>query len=112
MFLDFERESNATSEGNTAFSIEIQREDTYEAFATSGKEDLEGDRESTWELFDLCRLGYITVVAPMSGISQTFVNRSETYPTKCQNSQGDKNRFRNHIPCTCTTTKYNVDISC
>ena len=62
IFLDFEREFNATpQEGNTTFSIEIQREEfkslwarvreSYEAFATGDEEDLEGDREAARELF-------------------------------------------------------------
>ena len=34
--------------------------ESYEAFATGDKEDLQGDRDAARELFGHCRLGYIT----------------------------------------------------
>ena len=112
MFLDFEKEFNATLEGNTAFSIEIQMDEfrsfwtkvkgVYEAFATSDEVDVEGDRDATRELFGHCRLGYFTVAALMFELYQICVNRSEISSTKYQSGRGNENGFRNHIqlpPC-------------
>ena len=112
MFLDFEKEFNATKRSNTAFSMEIQMEEfkslqtkvkgVYEAFATSDEVDVEGDRDAARELSGHCRLRYITVANLMSELYQTYVNRSEMSSTQCQSGRGNENSFRNHIqlpPC-------------
>ena len=114
IFLDFEREFNATpQEGNTTFSIGVQKEefkslwakvrDSYEVFATGDEDDLKGDREMARELFGHCRLRYITVALLMGELSQTLVSQATTSPTHCPNGHGSVNRIRHNVqlpPCT------------
>lgn len=95
MFFDFEK---IPQEGNTAFSIEIHRDEfkdklkeSYKTFVTGKNEDSDSDRDTAWVVLGNYRLDYITVAALMNELSQTFLNRSSAH---CPNVKSNENRLR------------------